>query len=388
MSSKLSSAPRRIGVVIHSSGSYWMSMIRGVFDTVRQYGDLEASLIRPTNSGPAFDLAGTQEHYNAYIVRVNSIFLHASLLAVRIPIVNVSGALQSSPFHRVGVDDEMVGDMAARYLVSLGLRRFVYCGDPSGFSIRRHAGFVNTLSTLRKQCLSLVPMAPSRSIYWADRISEILKSADATTLGVFATNDDNADAIMAQFPSRGIRVPWSVAMLGVDNEELAQNRASPPLSTIEVPTYSIGCEAVHLAVRLMNKEKNVPDSILLPPCRVITRASTDILAVENPSLRAAIEFIKKHADRPIGVDDVVGSVDSVPKRTLQRRFVDETGNTIQEYIRATRLTLCKELLRDTTLSIKEVAFKAGFGSQSQFTKFFRVEEAMAPQEYRSRLQRR
>lgn len=361
-----------------------MSVFRGIFETVQQYPNTGACRILPDKWMDQTAQPDAGRSFDALIVRMNQSYIQDKVLSTRIPVVNVSGMLKSAPFPLVTVDNAEVGEMAARYLAGRGLRRFAFCGDESGFSVAREKAFATAIARMGKKYYPLI-CPGNRSIGWFQGIQDILKEPDSSPLGVFVVNDDAADTLMEILRFNGIQIPSSVAVLGVDNEELAQNRASPPLSSIEVPTYGIGCEAVHLAIRMMDGAKDIPSSILLPPSRVIARASTDVLAAENLFVRDAISYIRKNAANTIGIDDIVAAVGAVGKRTLQRAFVEELGAPIQDYIHSVRLDLCKELLEQDSLSIKEVAFRAGFASQSRLTRFFSREAGYTPKEYRNRL---
>lgn len=56
-----------------------------------------------------------------------------------------------------------------------------------------------------------------------------------------------------------------------------------------------------------------------------------------------------------------------------------------ELIRAARLRRAQTLLRQTRLSITEVAYRAGFRSPAYFTQCFREDFGMTPSQFRRRL---
>jgi hypothetical protein len=58
--------------------------------------------------------------------------------------------------------------------------------------------------------------------------------------------------------------------------------------------------------------------VLIPPLGIATRRSTDILAVENPDVVAAIRFIRENCHRPIRVADVLTEV-PVSRRCLEQK---------------------------------------------------------------------
>jgi len=69
------------------------------------------------------------------------------------------------------------------------------------------------------------------------------------------------------------------------------------------------------------------------------------------------------------------------ERTLQRRLREE-GTTYQEILENTRHYLARELLRNTALSLTDVAVQLGFAEPSAFYRAFRKWEGTTPGQYR------
>lgn len=66
-------------------------------------------------------------------------------------------------------------------------------------------------------------------------------------------------------------------------------------------------------------------------------------------------------------------------------FKEETGRTINQYLRERRLERAELLLRTTFLSIKEVLSEAGVSSMSHFVMYFKKRYGMTPTAYRKHL---
>lgn len=71
---------------------------------------------------------------------------------------------------------------------------------------------------------------------------------------------------------------------------------------------------------------------------------------------------------------------------LSKMFHRETGERIVEYLTRIRLTNAIEAIRDTPLSIKEVAVACGFNDPNYFTRVFRKATGVSPVQYRANLQ--
>ncbi|MNJ01575.1 HTH-type transcriptional activator Btr [compost metagenome] len=68
-------------------------------------------------------------------------------------------------------------------------------------------------------------------------------------------------------------------------------------------------------------------------------------------------------------------------------FKKQRGQTIKEYITATRVEKAKELLADQERKLYEIALLVGIGDANYFTTFFKKYAGCTPSEYRERLGR-
>ena len=69
-------------------------------------------------------------------------------------------------------------------------------------------------------------------------------------------------------------------------------------------------------------------------------------------------------------------------RTLNRRFRQTTGLSVRKYWQLKRVTLAKELLEKTNLTISEVAWRVGYQDAGYFSRLFNRELSMTPLAYR------
>tara|TARA_B110000977_G_C10770616_1_gene374462 strand:- start:132 stop:605 length:474 start_codon:yes stop_codon:yes gene_type:complete len=69
-------------------------------------------------------------------------------------------------------------------------------------------------------------------------------------------------------------------------------------------------------------------------------------------------------------------------RTLNRRFNIAIQQTPQHYLRQIRLEHAKELLKETNLSVAEIAEQAGLNDSSYFSSLFKRFISVSPSDYR------
>lgn len=94
------------------------------------------------------------------------------------------------------------------------------------------------------------------------------------------------------------------------------------------------------------------------------------------AMEASLESPKTRAD----LADVAG----VSLRQLERLFRTRLGRSIHAHYLALRLDRARQLLRETSLPVLDVALATGFGSASQFARAFTRSFGQAPSRYRQR----
>jgi LacI family transcriptional regulator len=124
-----------------------------------------------------------------------------------------------------------------------------------------------------------------------------------------------------------------------------------------------------------------PHEALFPPSHVVTRVSTDTLAVENPSLARALRFMREHACEAISVGDVVQAA-VTSRRDLERQMQNTIGRSPHQEILRVRIGRAQTLLTDTDLSLESIARQTGFQSRKYLGDAFRRETGTSPGEFR------
>ena len=101
----------------------------------------------------------------------------------------------------------------------------------------------------------------------------------------------------------------------------------------------------------------------------------------NP-VQQAIWFIENHFTQPICLDDVA-MAGGVSRFHMSRAFVVATGWPVIGYLRARRLTEAARALADGAPDILSVALEAGYGSHEAFTRAFRDQFGVTPEQVRA-----
>ena len=200
-------------------------------------------------------------------------------------------------------------------------------------------------------------------------------------VGVMATNDLMGQQILEACNRLPLEVPDQVAVVGADNDEPICRIAWPPLSSVIINDQQRGYQAAAVLDRMMSGERPPTEPVYIEPVGVATRASTDIMAIEEAAIVKALRFIREHAHERISVDDVVDQV-PLSRSVLERRFRKVVGRSVNNEIVRLRLNKAIELLSETNLEPKSIARRVGFGSQSYMNTVFEKKLGRTPGSYR------
>lgn len=199
--------------------------------------------------------------------------------------------------------------------------------------------------------------------------------------GILAFSDTEAATISTVCRKVNLGVPEDVAVLGVGNNTLNCEMAPVPLSSIDQAMDSYGTAAVNLLKQLMDGYPPPVKPIMIQPKGIVTRRSTDILAVKDPKVARAIRFIWDHFNKDLSVDDVADHVNA-GRRQLERAFKAHVGHGIAAELRRKRLERCCELLRTSDARISDIAIEVGFKSSDHLHLAFRKTYGITPRQYR------
>lgn len=310
--------------------------------------------------------------------------------------INRTARMQGVPFVRVAqhdvgeqvswvsVDEAGVAAMAAQYLAGLGLRHFAFVGrDGWPFVPERMAHFAEAVTALGygpAHQLVAAAYSPRRQPDTEGHLVEFLRNLPRPC-GLLAANDLVGVDVVSACRHNGLRVPDDIAVLGVDDDELPCQLADVPLSSIAQPFASIGYEAARLLHQHMEHPGKPTVQMVLPPLRVVARASTDLIALGDDDVVAALRLINSNFSDPINVDWVVGQL-PVARRSLYRKFKSLVGRTVLEQIHYVRFQKARELLAESDLSFDVVARRSGFVNARWMADSFRKEMGTTPSRFR------
>jgi two-component system response regulator YesN len=93
------------------------------------------------------------------------------------------------------------------------------------------------------------------------------------------------------------------------------------------------------------------------------------------------KFITENYDKDISLDDVSRHLNLSPYY-FSKLFKSETGTTFVEYLTNLRMERAQELLKDESLSIKEICAAVGYADPNYFSRTFKKNVGVTPTVYR------
>ena len=109
----------------------------------------------------------------------------------------------------------------------------------------------------------------------------------------------------------------------------------------------------------------------------------DALVAPKTFINRALGYLYSHFSEAITVADAAAYVGYTPNY-FNTCFRQQMGMPFGEYLQQMRLNYAENLLRSGQTPITEVAYESGFGSLSYFSRCFRDNRGISPQDYRKK----
>lgn len=95
----------------------------------------------------------------------------------------------------------------------------------------------------------------------------------------------------------------------------------------------------------------------------------------------AVEYIEIHYMNNISIADIADYL-GISSSYLSRFFKAETGKSPLEYLTEFRISKSKDLLKDSSYTLKEISEKIGYNDVNSFIRYFKKYEGITPGKYR------
>jgi LacI family transcriptional regulator len=311
-----------------------------------------------------------------------------ALEKAKIPLVDLNDCCEHLRAPRIEGDHRAMGVLAADHLLERGFTRFAFCGfSDQAWSIGRREGFMGRLAERGHGGCEIweSPWVGPRARAWEreqEQIGRWLQSL-RRPVGLMACSDARGQHVLDACNRIDVAVPEDVAVIGVDNDSVLCNLCHPPMSSVVPNAERVGYEAAALLDKLMSGQNAAAgDTMLIEPLGVMTRQSTDVLAIDDPAVASVVRFIRERACQGCSMKDVE-RFSPLSRSLLERQFRRYLGRSPQGEIRAVQLKRVKQLLSESDLPLDRIAALAGYSHPEYMSVVFKRETGQTPGQYRA-----
>ena len=304
-----------------------------------------------------------------------------------VPVVDLTISRPDVAVPRVTSDHTAIGRLAAEHFRERNFRNAVWFSAGWGaVHAMRFKGLQEGLERTPLKWVLAESLPTSRQNDWSSFTKWLRGAFAAAPKPVAALTYDEADGarLLNAALELDISVPEELAILTIgDNRTICENQ-SVPLSSIDQNLERGGYEAAALLDRLMSGQRPPKKPILVPPLGVIVRRSTEVIAVSDPTVRKAMEFISKRLAQPIGSPQIADAL-GIRRPVLDTLFREHLCHSVGEEIRRQRFARAKLLLETTNMSVAAIAAETGYCSPSHLANTFRDATGVSPRAWRNQL---
>lgn len=290
---------------------------------------------------------------------------------------------------KVASDNYNIGRMAAEYFLERNFNNFAVAPFADDVPDReRLGGFKETLEKVGFNCSALptemVLKDGSNWVNWVESRKKLIEALRQVPkpFAVFAYNDGVGVEVIDSCLEAGLLVPEQVAVLGVDNDQIVCESVPIPMSSIQYDLEVLAYEGAALLDRLMDGQSPPETLTRVRFGGVVTRLSTDILAMDNVEVAKALRYIWTHyADDTLSAEQVAMQT-TLTSRGLRKAFHKTLNRSIHQEIMRIRMEKVAELLKETRHSVAVIASQTGFASANNLFRAFRRLHGISPGEFR------
>ncbi|MBE9032758.1 response regulator [filamentous cyanobacterium LEGE 11480] len=127
-------------------------------------------------------------------------------------------------------------------------------------------------------------------------------------------------------------------------------------------------------------ESHLPDSLPLEPSSPDESLPGGFFP-DSPNLEAVFHYIEANYCQPINLSDVAQAAGYSPAY-LTNLVQSQTGRSVKRWIIERRMAHARNLLLNTTQSVRQISEAAGYSDAGYFTRQFRQLNGMSPQVWR------
>ncbi|WP_281225986.1 hybrid sensor histidine kinase/response regulator transcription factor [Flavobacterium aquiphilum] len=265
----------------------------------------------------------------------------------------------------------------------------------NGYKNESHEGIISTDSNNSKPTLLIVEDNPDVQIYLKKELSKdyfLIQEYDGKK-GLEAAIKHIPDIIVSD-----IMMPEMEGTLLGKKLKSNENTSHIPLIFLtakgsdndQIEGYNLGAEAYVMKpfnVDVLNAQiKSVLENRMILQNRLagikeINQLQQEVPDLDNQFLEKVIEKITRHIEETDFNSEELAKVLGISQRQLYRKLKGISGNTVHEFIIKVKMNEAEKLLKNSDLSVSQIAYKVGFSEPSNFSRTFSKYFGCSPSQY-------
>ncbi|MFM2484465.1 XylR family transcriptional regulator [Celerinatantimonas yamalensis] len=321
-------------------------------------------------------------------------YIEHHIARLNVPVVGIGGSYACAEHYPnvpyVATDNRQVIMLAFEHLKSRGLEHFAFYGIPRDphyrwanerekafATVTQQEGFASHIFHGHIIDSQNWPIAQQQLCRWLEELPK--------PIGIIAVTDSRARHLLQACDELSLMVPERIAIVGIDDEEVARYLTRTSLSSVQQGCQEMGYRAAELLDKLLASKSLTasPSRILIPPLTIHARQSSDFQALNDPYVIQAMHYIRQHACHGIKTEQVLDYI-GLSRSNLEARFKLEQGQSIHQTIHHFKLQQACQLLRTTDISIAQIAYYCGYPSIQYMYAVFKKNFNLTPKKYRNR----
>jgi LacI family repressor for deo operon, udp, cdd, tsx, nupC, and nupG len=274
-----SGSTRTVYVVIPSLSPFFLEIFRGIDSAAQElrYSAVMGFTDRdPVREGEFFDQVACGRADGVLLVSSARVAGHTARKYRLPPAVAVLEAAEGEDLPNVRVDHVAAAMQATAHLISLGHTRIAHITGNvrAPMAVHRRQGFLQAMTKAKLKGAEENCVPGEFTVAGGEAAMRILLDRPTLPTAIFAANDEIAVGAIRAAHAAGLKVPRDISIMGYDDQRLGQVY-DPALSTVHLPTFDLGFQAMVKLSRILSNEPYERDAVL--PTHVIQRATTEAL---------------------------------------------------------------------------------------------------------------
>lgn len=276
-----------IGVVLPDMTKlFFTEVMRGILETVENHGYRVMVLSSYFDFEMEKECISRLRQNNVDAIILDSCCDYQRLRDWSHELASYNGRYTPVVFLEVSADDSVVSSVSidsfywsykmTQYLFSLGKEKIMYVSGPTSLRQEqdRLAGF---LRAMKEKGIEVTDdMVISSDDFSSSSSYDVFSRAfgkNSKFEAIQASNDESAIGVLKNLKERGIRVPDDIIVSGFDNL-FPSTLTDPAITTISVPRYEMGVEAVNECIHHID-DPSLPNRSIVLAADMMKRASTE-----------------------------------------------------------------------------------------------------------------